>query len=144
MKKTALVLSVLVFASCSLVNRSNTAEETVIPKIEVEKHTLENGLDVLLVENHRLPQVAVDMWYHVGPVNEAKGRTGCAHLFEHMMCQKSKHIPADSFFRILESAGGSNMNGTTANDRTNFYETVPSNKLELALWLESERMGELL
>ena len=77
----ALVL--LLSASCSIMNRGNTTE-TVIPKIPVEKHTLANGLEVLLVEDHRLPQVAVDIWYHVGPLNEAKGRTGFAHLFEHM------------------------------------------------------------
>jgi zinc protease len=123
---------------------SGTNVETEIPKLAVEKHTLANGLDVLLVEDHRLPQVAVDIWYHVGPVNEAKGRTGFAHLFEHMMFQKSKHIPEDSFFRFLESAGASSVNGTTSLDRTNFFATVPSNQLELALWLESDRMGYLL
>ena len=124
-------------------NRGDTAD-TPIPKIPVEKHTLANGLEVLLVEDHRLPQVAVDIWYHVGPVNEEKGRTGFAHLFEHMMFQKSKHIPEDSFFRFLEAAGASGVNGTTGLDRTNYYETVPSNQLELALWLESDRMGYLL
>ncbi|HET9943512.1 MAG TPA: pitrilysin family protein, partial [Terriglobia bacterium] len=118
--------------------------ETEIPKIPVEKHTLANGLDVLLVEDHRLPQVAVNIWYHVGPVNEDKGRTGFAHLFEHMMFQKSKHTPEDSFFRFLEAAGASGVNGSTSLDRTNYYEIVPSNQLELALWLESDRMGYLL
>ena len=145
MKKSALLvaLAVLLGSSCSRMNR-DTATETVIPQIPVEKHTLANGLDVLLVEDHRLPQVAVDIWYHVGPVNEDKGRTGFAHLFEHMMFQKSKHIPEDSFFRFLEAAGASAVNGSTAPDRTNYYETVPSNQLELALWLESDRMGYLL
>src|SRR5436190_24317760 len=79
--------------------------ETVIPKIAVEKHTLANGLDILLVEDHRLPRVAVNLWYHVGPVNEEPGRTGFAHLFEHMMFQKSKHTPEDSYFKFLETAG---------------------------------------
>src|SRR5262245_3426829 len=145
MRKLALVLMVALFApACSRISRDKPVEETVIPKIAVEKHTLANGLEVLLVENHRLPQVTVDLWYHVGPVNEAKGRTGFAHLFEHMMFQKSKHIPEESFFRFLESAGASNYNGTTSNDRTNFYETVPTNQLELVLWLESDRMGYLL
>ncbi|HZI51161.1 MAG TPA: pitrilysin family protein [Terriglobia bacterium] len=143
MKKSVLlvVFAVLLGSSCS---SRNTATETVIPQIPVEKHTLANGLDVLLVEDSRLPQVAVDIWYHVGPVNEDKGRTGFAHLFEHMMFQKSKHIPEDSFFRFLEAAGASSVNGSTAPDRTNYYETVPSNQLELALWLESDRMGYLL
>ena len=137
------LLIVLFSSSCSLMNRGGTAE-TVIPKIPVEKHTLANGLEVLLVEDHRLPQVAVDIWYHVGPLNEVKGRTGFAHLFEHMMFQKSKHTPEDSYFRFLEGAGASSVNGTTDLDRTNYYETVPSNQLELALWLESDRMGYLL
>ena len=142
MRKLVLVLMFTVFGSaCS---RDKAVEETVIPKIAVDKHTLANGLEVLLVEDHRLPQVTVNLWYHVGPVNEAKGRTGFAHLFEHMMFQKSKHTPEESFFKFLESAGASNYNGTTSNDRTNFYETVPSNQLELALWLESDRMGYLL
>ena len=83
-------MALLMSASCSFMNRSDTTE-TVIPKIPVEKHTLANGLEVLLVEDHRLAQVAVDIWYHVGPVNEAKGRTGFAHLFEHMMFQGSKN-----------------------------------------------------
>lgn len=145
MKKSALLVVFAVFlgSSCSRLDRS-ASTETVIPEIPVEKHTLANGLDVLLVEDHRLPQVAVDIWYHVGPVNEEKGRTGFAHLFEHMMFQKSKHIPEDSFFRFLEGAGASSVNGSTAPDRTNYYETVPSNQLELALWLESDRMGYLL
>jgi zinc protease len=118
--------------------------ETAIPRIAVEKHTLANGLEVLLVEDHRLPRVAVNLWYHVGPVNEEPGRTGFAHLFEHMMFQKSKHIPEDSYFKFLETAGASDVNGTTDRDRTNYFETVPSNQLELALWLESDRMGFLL
>ena len=118
--------------------------ETVIPKIAVEKHTLANGLDILLVEDHRLPRVAVNLWYHVGPVNEEPGRTGFAHLFEHMMFQKSKHTPEDSYFKFLETAGASDVNGTTDRDRTNYFETVPSNQIELALWLESDRMGYLL
>src|SRR5215471_2766095 len=136
------VFSILLSWSCS--SDRGTTTETVIPQIPVEKHTLPNGLDVLLVEDHRLPQVAVDMWYHVGPVNEEKGRTGFAHLFEHMMFQKSKHVPEDSFFKFLEAVGGSDINGTTGNDRTNYFETVPSNQLELVLWLESDRMGYLL
>jgi zinc protease len=112
--------------------------------LNVEKHTLSNGLEILMVEDHRLPRVAVDVWYHVGPVNEEPGRTGFAHLFEHMMFQHSKHVPADAHFKLLQAAGGSDMNGTTDFDRTNYFETVPSNELELALWLESDRMGYLL
>ena len=88
--------------------------------------------------------VAVNLWYHVGPANEATGRTGFAHLFEHMMFQSSQHVPEDSHFKLLESAGASDINGTTDFDRTNYFETVPANQLELALWLESDRMGYLL
>jgi zinc protease len=115
-----------------------------IPKIEFEKFSLSNGLDVILSEDHRLPLVAVNLWYHVGPANEAEGRTGFAHLFEHMMFQGSKHVPGDMHFRTVEGAGGSTINGTTGFDRTNYFETLPANQLELGLWLESDRMGYLL
>ncbi len=115
-----------------------------LPQIPFEKYTLANGLDVILSEDHRLPLVAVDVWYHVGPANEAAGRTGFAHLFEHMMFQGSKHVPGDSHFKLLEAAGGTGLNGTTDFDRTNYFETLPANQLELGLWLESDRMGYLL
>src|SRR5262245_50714981 len=147
MKKVVVVVMILAAAIGFAYYRTNTgtgANETEIPAIAVDKHTLKNGLDVLLVEDHRLPRVAVDVWYHVGPVNEEPGRTGFAHLFEHMMFQKSKHIPEDSYFRFLEAAGASDINGSTDLDRTNYFETVPANQLELALWLESDRMGYLL
>jgi len=117
---------------------------TDIPKIAFEKYTLPNGLEVILSEDHRLPMVAVNLWYHVGPANEAAGRTGFAHIFEHMMFQASKHVPQDSYFKILEGAGASDINGTTDFDRTNYFETLPSNQIELALWMESDRMGYLL
>ena len=115
-----------------------------IPQLTFEKITLPNGLEVILSQKRGLPMVAVNLWYHVGPANEAAGRTGFAHLFEHMMFQSSKHVPEDSHFQLLEAAGASDINGTTDFDRTNYFETVPSNQLELALWLESDRMGYLL
>jgi zinc protease len=115
-----------------------------IPRLQFEKYTLPNGLDVILSPNRRLPIVAVNIWYHVGPANEEPGRTGFAHLFEHMMFQGSKHVPADGHFQLLEGAGATGLNGTTDYDRTNYFETVPANQLELALWLESDRMGYLL
>ena len=115
-----------------------------LPTIEFETITLDNGLEVILSQDDSLPLVAVNLWYHVGPANEARGRTGFAHLFEHMMFQGTKHVPADQYFPLLEAAGASGVNGTTGYDRTNYYETVPSNQLELALWLESDRMGYLL
>jgi zinc protease len=117
---------------------------TDIPKVQFEKYTLPNGLEVILSQDHRLPIVAVNLWYHVGPANEIAGRTGFAHLFEHLMFQGSKHTPHDSHFQMLEAAGATGINGTTDYDRTNYFETVPSNRLELALWIESDRMGYLL
>ena len=115
-----------------------------IPKINFEKYTLPNGLDVILSEDHRLPMVAVNLWYHVGPVNEEPGRTGFAHLFEHMMFQGSKHVAPNMHFQMLEGAGASGINGTTDFDRTNYFETLPANQLELGLWLESDRMGYMI
>ena len=114
-----------------------------VPQIKFERYKLANGLEVILSEDHRLPLVSVNLWYHVGAVNETAGRTGFAHLFEHMMFEGSKHVPGSSHFHYLEAAGASDVNGTTDFDRTNYYETLPSNQLELALWLESDRMGYL-
>src|SRR3954471_9365569 len=112
------------FALLSLLSISASGQNagSDIPKLTVEKHKLANGLEVLLVEDHRLPRVAVNLWYHVGPVNEEPGRTGFAHLFEHMMFQQSKHIPEDQHFKYLEAAGASDINGTTDFDRTNYFE----------------------
>jgi len=146
------VLAVLVVALAgvtSCIGKREAAQQSGsassdIPKIAFEKYTLPNGLDVILSRDQRVPMVAVNLWYHVGPANEEPGRTGFAHLFEHMMFQSSKHVPPDSHFKLLEAAGASDINGTTDYDRTNYFETVPSNQLELALWLESDRMGYLL
>ncbi|MET3132654.1 zinc protease [Oxalobacteraceae bacterium GrIS 1.11] len=115
-----------------------------IPAIPFEKYTLPNGLDVILVENHTLPVTAVNVWYHVGPANEAPGLTGFAHLFEHMMFAATKHVPRGLADRLLEGAGATDSNGSTDFDRTNYFDTVPSNQLELALWTHSDRMGYLL
>jgi zinc protease len=114
-----------------------------VPELKFEKYKLDNGLEVILSEDHRLPMVAVNLWYHVGPANELPGRTGFAHLFEHMMFEGSKHVASSAHNRYLEAAGASDINGSTDFDRTNYYETLPSNQLELALWLESDRMGYL-
>ena len=115
------------------------------PRISVPytQFTLPNGLDVILHEDHSVPLVAVDAWYHVGSSREKPGRTGFAHLFEHIMFEGSGHVPEGEFDNWLEAAGGDN-NGSTDPDRTNYWETVPSNALELALFLESDRMGYLL
>jgi zinc protease len=115
-----------------------------LPQIVFDKYALPNGLEVILHEDHRMPEVAVDVWYKVGARDEAPGRTGFAHLFEHVMFQGTKHIPEDKHFEYLQKAGASSVNGTTSHDRTNYFEVVPANQLELAMWLESERMGFLL
>ncbi|QRN97466.1 insulinase family protein [Archangium violaceum] len=112
--------------------------------IPYEKYKLPNGLEVILARDTKLPVVAVNVWYHVGAYNEQPGRTGFAHLFEHMMFQGSKHVPDDVHISMLEQLGANDLNGTTNFDRTNYFETVPSNHLETALWLESDRMGFLL
>lgn len=115
-----------------------------VPTLTAKKVTLENGLTVLMHEDHRVSTVSVNVFYHVGSKDEAPGKNGFAHLFEHVMFQGSKHVAEDTFFRHLEEVGGTGINGTTNTDRTNYFETVPSNRLELALWLESDRMGFLL
>src|SRR5690606_7572215 len=111
--------------------------------IPFEKYQLDNGLTVLLHQDRSLPLVAVNLWYHVGPANEPPGRSGFAHLFEHLMFEGSRHVGRE-FDRLLESVGATNVNGTTSWDRTNYYETVPREHLELVLWLESDRMGFML
>jgi zinc protease len=111
--------------------------------IPIERYTLPNGLRVILSEDHANPVVAINLWYNVGSRNEREGRTGFAHLFEHMMFQGSEHVPGTEHIAHIERVGGS-MNGSTWLDRTNYFETVPAHRLELALWLESDRMGFLL
>ena len=112
-------------------------------QIPIETFRLANGLFVTLSEDHTAPIVAVNLWYHVGSANERPGRTGFAHLFEHMLFQGSANVGANEHFELVQRAGGT-LNGSTWLDRTNYFETVPSNQLELALWLEANRMGYLL
>ncbi len=114
-----------------------------ILNITYEKYSLPNGLNVILYQDKSLPLVSVNIWYKVGSANEKPGKTGLAHLFEHMMFQGSENVPKEKHFRFIQEAGGS-LNGSTNTDRTNYYEKVPSNYLELALWLESDRMGYLI
>lgn len=111
--------------------------------MNIERLTLDNGLRVVLNEDHVAPLVAVNLWYHVGSKNEVRGRTGFAHLFEHMLFSGSEHVGNNEHFRYVQAVGGV-LNGTTFFDRTNYYETLPSNHLELAIWLESDRMGFFL
>lgn len=113
-----------------------------LPEIKYERYTLPNGLTVITHEDHRLPLVAVDLWYHVGPLNERPGRTGFAHLFEHMMFEGSANAPKGMQDKVIESNGGQ-MNGSTHPDYTDYFEVLPSNKLGTALFLESDRMRSL-
>ncbi len=111
--------------------------------LNYEKYKLNNGLEVILHKNDNIPIVAINIWYSVGSSYEEKGKTGLAHLFEHMMFQGSQNVPKEMHFKYIQEAGG-NLNGSTSFDRTNYYEKVPSNFLELAVWLESDRMGFML
>jgi len=120
--------------------RGSIAADVDIP---FTKHVLRNGLTLVVHEDHKAPIVAINVWYHVGSKNEKPGKTGFAHLFEHLMFQGSEHLDGE-FFEPLEKVGATGMNGTTNHDRTNYFETVPKNALDLALWLESDRMGHLL
>jgi predicted Zn-dependent peptidase len=104
----------------------------------IETFRLPNGLFVSLSEDHTAPIVAVNLWYHVGSANEPPGRTGFAHLFEHMLFQGSADVEANEHFELVQRAGGT-LNGSTWLERTNYFETLPSNQLELALWLEANR-----
>lgn len=117
-----------------------SAQEIVVP---YEQFTLPNGLHVILHKDNTVPRVSVNMWYHVGSGSEKPGRTGFAHLFEHILFEGSQHVPEGKFDQWLEAAGADN-NGSTTEDRTNYYEDLPSNALDLALFLESDRMGFLL
>jgi predicted Zn-dependent peptidase len=112
------------------------------PPIEFESFTLDNGLTVIVHEDHSTPVVAVNIWYDVGSANEEVGRSGFAHLFEHMLFQETENLEPGEFKRHILSAGGT-YNGTTNNDRTAYFETLPSNRLKLAFWLEADRMARL-
>jgi zinc protease len=114
-----------------------------LPDYPFSLHTLDNGLRVVISEDHLAPVVAINIWYDVGSRHETPGRTGFAHLFEHLMFQGSTHVARNAHFGLVSAAGGT-LNGTTWCDRTNYYETVPAHHLETALWLEADRMGGLL
>ena len=111
--------------------------------IPYTKKVLANGLTVIVHEDHKTPIVNVTVWYHVGSKDEGPGKTGFAHLFEHLMFQGTKHYN-DDFFRPLEEAGATQMNGTTGYDATNYFQNLPTPGLDLGLWMESDRMGYLL
>ena len=139
-------VAVFLALACAAPALAQTAAPAAAPKkIEVAytQFTLPNGLHVILHEDHSVPIATVNTWYHVGSAREKPGRTGFAHLFEHLMFMGSGHVKPGEFDEWLEAAGGEN-NASTANDRTNYYINVPSNALDLALFLESDRMGYLL
>jgi zinc protease len=119
------------------------AEDLEIPDIPYEKYVLPNGLTLIVHEDHKAPIVAVNLWYHVGSKNERPGKTGFAHLFEHLMFNGSEHWN-DDYIKVLEHAGATDLNGTTSNDRTNYFQNVPLSALDTVLWMESDRMGHLL
>ena len=136
-----LVLLFLVFALVQFGCGPKAAKQGKL-EIAYEKYTLDNGLEVILHEDNSDPIVAVALQFHVGSNREEVGRTGFAHLFEHMMFQESQHVGQDQFFRKIQEAGGT-LNGGTSQDGTIYFEVVPNNALELALWLEADRLGFL-
>jgi zinc protease len=137
MKRTALLLPILMLWVVLPAPGQTPLE------VSYTHFTLPNGLNVILHEDHSVPVVSVNVWYHVGSANERPGRTGFAHLFEHLMFEGSKHVPEGQFDILLEAAGAEN-NASTNYDQTNYYINLPSNALDLALYLESDRMGYLL
>ncbi len=143
MKKLAILIS-LVLVWPGVVFPAKSADNSMASQIEIpfEKFVLPNGLTLIVHEDHKAPIVGVNVWYHVGSKNEKPGRTGFAHLFEHLMFNGTEHWPGE-FFEPLEEVGATGMNGTTNADRTNYFENVPTNALDLALWLESDRMGHM-
>ena len=137
----SLAVASTALAQVKLVEKvTRTGSELVIP---YEKYVLPNGLTLIVHEDHSDPVVHVDVTYHVGSAREQIGKSGFAHFFEHMMFQGSDNVADEQHFKIVTDAGGT-LNGSTNRDRTNYYETVPSNQLEKALWLEADRMGFLL
>ena len=132
------LLTFIFFSSAVL---SITVED--LPKIEYEKFTLDNGLTVIVHEDKKVPMVAVNVWYHVGSKNEKPGKSGFAHLFEHLMFNGTENYN-NEYFEPFEKIGATSQNGTTNSDRTNYFQNVPTNAIDLALWMESERMGHIL
>ncbi|HEY7287984.1 MAG TPA: pitrilysin family protein [Vicinamibacterales bacterium] len=145
MKRAGHFALIVLLAASTLTTSAAQSPPAAPPKLEVKysQFTLPNGLTVILHEDHSVPIVTVNVWYRVGSAREKPGRTGFAHLFEHLMFMGSGHVKPGEFDQWLEAAGGDN-NASTANDRTNYWINVPSNALELALFLESDRMGYLL
>ena len=126
-----------------LISQTISSAELLLPEIKYKKFILENGLTVVVHEDRKVPMVAVNIWYHVGSKNEKVGKTGFAHLFEHLMFNGTENYN-NEYFEPFEKIGATDQNGTTSNDRTNYFQNVPTNAIDLALWMESERMGHIL
>lgn len=149
---TAVAVSAALLSGCQMIRSSNTtapadqvSQQQKFPQVDVnyQTFTLDNGLTVVVHEDHKAPIVAVNVWYAVGSKDEKPGKTGFAHLFEHLMFNGSENYN-DEYFGPFERAGATEMNGTTNNDRTNYFQNVPTPALDMALWMESDRMGHLL
>jgi zinc protease len=138
----ALGLTLLATIFTSPVTAQQKPVDVMPPKLDYTVHTLSNGLQVIFLEDHAIPVINLQVWYHVGSKDEQTGRTGFAHLFAHLMFKGSAHVPAEEHSRIIEAVGGFD-NAETTDDTTNFFETFPSNYLERVLWLEADRMGSL-
>src|ERR1700690_1037427 len=137
-----LAITSLILAMAATAGAQQSASEVRPPKMNFTKHTLANGLEVILLENPCVPVINLQVWYHVGSKDERPGRTGFAHLFEHLMFKGAAHVGADEHSRIIEAVGGFD-NASTGDDTTNYFETFPSDSLERVLWLEADRMGSL-
>lgn len=137
------IVNFLSVISVGLLSITTARSQESLSDIPYKKFVLDNGLTVIVHEDHKAPIVAVNLWYHVGSKNEPDGRSGFAHLFEHLMFNSSENFK-DDYFQALERAGATDLNGTTSEDRTNYFQNVPKNALDLALWMESDRMGHLL
>jgi zinc protease len=133
----------LLLAAAAATVLAGAAGAQEIPDLAYQRFTLANGLTLVVHEDHKAPIVAVNVWYHVGSKNEKAGRTGFAHLFEHLMFNGSEHADTD-WFQVVERLGATDLNGTTNNDRTNYFQNVPVSALDTILWMESDRMGHLL
>src|SRR5271157_4404899 len=135
--RSKLTASLFAFACSAMYAQLGTAD------VPYQKFVLKNGLTLIVHEDHKAPIVAVNIWYHVGSKNERPGKTGFAHLFEHLMFGGSENVKT-TYINAFEKIGATDLNGTTSNDRTNYFETVPTSAVDYALFLESDRMGHLL
>jgi zinc protease len=138
-------ITALAFVSLWLAVAGAAPKAAPLPPVDIpyQKFVLDNGLTLIVHEDHKAPVVAVNIWYHVGSKDERPGRTGFAHLFEHLMFNGSENY-RDDWFKVMEAAGATKLNGTTWLDRTNYFQNVPTSALDMTLWMESDRMGHLL